>query len=94
MTTVIPDLEIIEHLDFDFHPPCGLKPQSKYTCNKQNPAAWRVYLTHACEKKPGKGWYLICDPCLQIRLRFGKMKCGVCGAVGTVGEFYKQIEPL
>ena len=69
------DIETIEHLDFEFEPPCealqGMEPP--YTpCEKSNPAEW-IVVGACCGKTT-----LICDECLERKLNRKSLFCHIC----------------
>jgi len=76
MTTTITEFEIIEHLDFDFDPPCEMNEK----CGKV--ATWKMTVS-CCGKT-----ILCCEPCKDMVMewsKFGTMthqtEMGGCGSV-------------
>jgi hypothetical protein len=88
----ITDIEIIEHLDFDFAPPCEANPpiqKDKPFCNHEAPAVWKVVST-CCGKVK-----LSCDECLQWRLDYHTLYCTICNFSASPGRnMFALIERL
>lgn len=59
------DIETIEHLDFDFEPPCeaeGYPWEKEKICNGSNVAEWRI------KKVCCQTIHLYCDHCLNYKI--------------------------
>ena len=70
MTLAIPDLDIIESLDFA--PPC----RTRYHTDERPPADWIIWPVRCCEDQPVCNY--ACDDCLQHVLGSPGGSCHYC----------------
>jgi hypothetical protein len=88
----VTEIEAIDHLDFDFAPPCeSVTTNGTPNCPGPRTAEWRVI--RACCGSLA----LYCDECLQKKLRMQAIICPVCRFIHTENsstKIYSLIERL